>query len=52
MTDFEQELECIYKKECYSVRANGEVFRHAKIGKRLRKYDNQWAGGDTFDDFT
>lgn len=45
MTDFRQEIECIYKKERYSVRDNGEVLRHAKIGKRPRKYDNQWTFG-------
>lgn len=45
MTDFNQETECTYKDELYSVRDNGRVFRHARKGKRLRKYDNQWTFG-------
>ncbi len=42
---FSREAECDYKKEHYSVRDNGAVFRHARVGKRLRKYDNQWTFG-------
>lgn len=38
-------LECNYKGEQYSVRDNGAVLRHSRIGKRLRKYDNQWTFG-------
>ncbi|MFO7851903.1 MAG: HNH endonuclease signature motif containing protein [Alkalibacterium sp.] len=45
MTDFKRELECVYKDEHYSVRDNGAVLRHARKGKRLRKYDNQWTFG-------
>jgi len=37
--------ECIYKGEHYSVRDNGAVLRHARKGKRIRKYDNQWTFG-------
>lgn len=42
---FERETECVYKDERYSVRDNGAVLRHARDGKRLRKYDNQWTFG-------
>lgn len=45
MTDFKREVECVYKDEHYSVRDNGAVLRHARKGKRLRKYDNQWTFG-------
>ncbi len=45
MTDFKREAECVYKDEHYSVRDNGEVLRHARKGKLLRKYDNQWTFG-------
>lgn len=37
--------DCIYKEEHYSVRDNGAVMRHAKIGKKLRKDDNIWTFG-------
>jgi hypothetical protein len=45
MTDFKRVAECVYKGEHYSVRDNGAVLRHARKGKRLRKYDNQWTFG-------
>ncbi len=45
MTDFKQETECTYKDDRYSVQDNGAVLRHARKGKRLRKYDNQWTFG-------
>lgn len=46
LNDFEQETECVYKGEHYSVRDNGAVFRHARKNKPLRKkYDNQWTFG-------
>lgn len=46
LNDFKQEAECFYKNEHYSVRDNGAVLRHERIGKRLRKYDNQWTFGE------
>ncbi len=45
LNDFKRETECVYKDERYSVRDNGTVLRHARTGKRLRKYDNQWTFG-------
>ncbi len=45
LNDFKREVKCIYKDEHYSVRDNGAVLRHSRIGKRLRKYDNQWGFG-------
>lgn len=45
LNDFKREVECVYKDEHYSVRDNGAVLRHARKGKRLRKYDNQWTFG-------
>jgi len=32
--DFNQEVECFYKDERYSVRDNGAVLRHCGQGKR------------------
>ena len=43
--DFTEIRECDYKDEHYSVRDNGAVLRHARIGKRLRKDDNEWTFG-------
>lgn len=37
---------CDYKGEHYSVRDNGAVMRHARVGKRIRKYDNLWTLGN------
>jgi hypothetical protein len=45
LNDFKREIECVYKDERYSVRDNGAILRHAREGKRLRKYDNQWTFG-------
>ena len=45
MSDYNRVVKCIYKGEQYSVRDNGAVLRHAREGKRLRKYDNQWTFG-------
>ncbi len=45
VNDFNQEKECIYKGERYSVRDNGAVFRHQRNGKRKRPNDNQWTFG-------
>ncbi len=43
--DFQVEVECVYKKERYSVRDNGAVLRHSCEGKRPRPTDNQWTFG-------
>ena len=43
--DFKREVKCVYRDDNYSVRDNGSVLRHARKGKRLRKYDNQWTFG-------
>lgn len=43
---FEQEKECVYKDETYSVRDNGAVMRHAREGKIKRKMDEVWTFGD------
>ena len=45
LDEFNQEIDCTYKDERYSVRDNGAVFRHAREGKRVRKYDNEWTFG-------
>lgn len=37
--------QCTYKNEKYSVRDNGEVFRHTPKGKKSRPLDNQWTFG-------
>lgn len=37
--------ECNYKGEHYSVRDNGAVYRHAREGEILRKYDDVWTFG-------
>ncbi|MDR0612303.1 MAG: HNH endonuclease [Dysgonamonadaceae bacterium] len=43
--DFNQEVECIYKEERYSVRDNGAVLRYPRDEKRPRPTDNQWTFG-------
>jgi len=46
INDFFEEKTCIYKKEKYSVRDNGEVLRHPKVNsRRKRKTDNTWTFG-------
>jgi len=46
LNDFKRETICVYKDEQYSVRDNGAALRHARKGKRLRKYDSQWIFGN------
>lgn len=46
LNNYKRVVECVYKEERYSVRDNGAVFRHARKGNRLRKYDNQWTFGN------
>lgn len=43
--DFNLEVDCIYKEEQYSVRDNGAVFRHPRVGRLPRPTDNQWTFG-------
>ena len=45
MNDYEIELLCQYKSETYSVRNNGSVLRHPKVGKKPRPTDNKWTFG-------
>ena len=42
---FEEQKDCWYKGEKYSVRDNGAVMRHALEGKKPRKLDNIWTFG-------
>lgn len=44
---FKEVRECDYKGEHYSVRDNGALFRHSRVGKRVRKDDNVWTFGKT-----
>ncbi len=48
-SDYTREIEFTYKDERYSVRDNGAILRHPRIGKRLRSADNQWTFGITND---
>ena len=43
--DFQREVDCIYGGEKYSVRDNGAVLRHQRVGKRKRALDDQWTFG-------
>lgn len=45
LNDFKETKTFTYKGERYSVRDNGAVFRHAREGKRKRKYDDVWTFG-------
>ena len=45
LNDFKEVRECDFKNEHYSVRDNGAVYRHARLGKKVRKYDNLWTFG-------
>lgn len=45
LNDFERESECTYKGETYSVRDNGAVLRHPRIGHKPRPMDNVWTFG-------
>ena len=43
--DYNEEKDCIYKNEHYSVRDNGTVMRHPREGMHVRKNDNVWTFG-------
>ena len=43
--DCHREVNCVYDDERYSVRDNGAVMRHPRIGKRPRPTDNKWTFG-------
>ncbi len=43
--DFQEVRDCIYKDEHYSVRDNGAVLRHQRVGMRKRKLDDVWSFG-------
>lgn len=43
--DFNQEINCFYKDEQYSVRDNGAVIRHPREKGKVRPTDNQWTFG-------
>ena len=45
LDDYKEVKDCIYKGEAYSVRDNGAVLRHSRIGKRVRKEDDIWTFG-------
>lgn len=45
LDDYKEVKDCIYKGETYSVRDNGAVLRHSRIGKRVRKEDDIWTFG-------
>ena len=45
INNFQQEKECTYKGERYSVRDNGAVMRHPKNTNKPRPLDNAWTFG-------
>lgn len=45
LNDYREIKECYYKGELYSVRDNGAVLRHTRVGKRIRKDDDKWTFG-------
>ena len=42
---YEEERQCEYRGEVYSVRDNGAVMRHPREGKKPRHLDNLWTFG-------
>lgn len=44
--DYKKVLDCKYKDEIYSVRDNGAIMRHSRLGMRVRKYDDKWTFGN------
>ena len=45
LNDYNEVRECDFKGEHYSVRNNGAVYRHTRLDKKIRKYDNIWTFG-------
>jgi len=45
ISDYSQELTCIYKEETYSVRDNGAIIRHPRKEGRIRVLDAVWTFG-------
>ena len=45
INDYKEVKECIYKDEHYSVRDNGAILRHSRVGKRTRWDDEKWTFG-------
>ncbi len=45
LNDYQEVRECDFKGEHYSVRDNGAIYRHARLNKKVRKYDNTWMFG-------
>jgi len=43
--NFNDEVNCVFKGEAYSVRDNGALLRHQRNGKRVRALDNNWTFG-------
>lgn len=46
INDYNEIRDCIYKDEHYSVRDNGAVMRHLRVGKKARKDDEVWTFGN------
>lgn len=46
VNDFDKQSECIYDGERYSVRDNGAVLRHSRLGKSQRPTDDKWTFGN------
>lgn len=45
INDYKEIKECVYKDEHYSVRDNGEIFRHKREGCKVRIDDEKWTFG-------
>lgn len=45
INDYEDVRECEYQGEHYSVRDNGAIMRHSRIGKKKRPLDDKWTLG-------
>lgn len=43
--DYDEVKDCMYKGNLYSVRDNGAILRHQRIGKNRRKLDEVWTFG-------
>lgn len=43
--EYYQEVHCSYNEEKYSVRDNGSILKHSRIGKKPRPTDNNWTFG-------